>query len=350
LDQTLAGHEAEVRCVAFSPDGRLLASGSTDETIRLWNPKAALPDEPFHAFPAGALGIVRSLDLRHIGVLFTNGIIANWELPAMRQTFTGKTNDFQGFGLVASISNDGTLVAFGHEDGSIAITDLRTHRILTNWVAYRDFARLIVFSHDNSSLLTVDSRQKLKFWELHPLRERWAQTVSVGGGFEISTNNQRIYVGGAGRVTVLDAGTGNQIQSLDTRKPKINYWNVSRDGRMVVTAVASEIKVWSLDSPDEPLATLTLPESSVREVAFTPDAHRLVVLTNDAVKIYDLSTSQEVGSLRTRPSNGFAILEFIDKGNVLAAVTLEGIYTWRAPSWAEVAAAEVNEKNEDWSP
>ena len=359
LEQTLAGHEDDVRCVAFSPDGRVLASGSSDETIRLWNPKAPRAQEPFYPFPSEGYVILNSQGMRHVVVLFTNGTATTWEVPSMRQTLSWKTNDFPKFTLRGCMSSDGTLRAWGGDDGSIAIADLRTRRILTNWVAHENggvqpLAFALAFAYDKSWLLSTALRGKeLKCWELNPLRERWATNINISEVI-VSTNDQRIYVQEAGqeagRVAVLDARTGHEISSLDTHKTQIGSWNVSWDGRKVITTAGSEIKVWSIESPAAPLTTLRVSESITGDVAFSPDARRIIVTGEAAVRIYDLDTGQEIGSLRIversadRWPRSTTRVGFVDDGNVLALATWQGIYTWRAPSWAEIAAAETNEK------
>ena len=82
-------------------------------------------------------------------------------------------------------------------------------------------------------------------------------------------------------------------------------------------------------------------------VAFSPDGRRLATSSvgREAVKLWDLSTHRE---LMTLPGQGsdFAFVAFSPDGQWLAACNTEGqLHLWRAPSWAEIEAAEKRQES-----
>src|SRR5207244_547760 len=135
---TLQGHMSGVRCVAMTADGRLLASGSWDATVRLWDPRSA--SSAGHGTPSGRAlasleghtggvwGAALTADGRLLASGGLDGIIRLSDTPSGRllATLQGQTGGVRG----VTLSADGRLLASGSWDGTIRLWEARSGRPL----------------------------------------------------------------------------------------------------------------------------------------------------------------------------------------------------------------------------
>src|SRR5207237_7782918 len=114
--RTLTGHGGEVLAVAFAPDGRLLASGSSDQTIRLWDPVTGEERKLLR----GHTGAVRTLAFAAHNSQFlasgsADGTIRIWDVTQGREikTLSGRFGAIRGVAFapdgqsLASVGDDG---------------------------------------------------------------------------------------------------------------------------------------------------------------------------------------------------------------------------------------------------
>ncbi len=118
------GHDGEVDSVAFFPDGRELASGSLDETVRVWDTKTG---------------------------------------QAISAPFTGHTASVRSVAVLP----DGRLIASGSGDGTLLIFDSHTGACpLGPIAAHSDFIWSVAFSPDGSRIVTGSKDNTLKVWNI----------------------------------------------------------------------------------------------------------------------------------------------------------------------------------------
>jgi WD40 repeat protein len=144
---SLKGHKESVQCVAFSSDGKTLASGSNDSTVKLWDvetrkEKARLPlgtsfvhDVTFS--PDGKTLVTRT---------GFNGVIKFWDVVSGKEI--GGLAGFKGIGHSVSFTADGDLLAAVGDDGALKFIKVETGKIVATVKAKGGSAPGVVASAD----------------------------------------------------------------------------------------------------------------------------------------------------------------------------------------------------------
>ena len=275
----LKGHQGIVQSVAYSPDGKLLASGSADRTVKLWS------------LPAGTEQATLS---GHEGAVCAAAFIPGESC---------------------------TQLASASEDGTIRIWDLPSGKTTRHLRGHAGAVRCMAVSADGKWLASGGSDGAVKSWDVGSGKELAARTLVPGGvaAVAVSLDGRRIAVGGAdGAVILLDPALQNQ-ETLPLRLAKGQSLTFSADGRRLAAGRRGnpQVIVWDLASRT---AVHTFPGHypDVRGVAFLPDGVRLLSGaidrkgpprgdTEGILTIWNLQTSQPETILRQYPIHALAL-------------------------------------------
>lgn len=268
---TLKGHSELVYSVAFSEDGKFVATGSFDNSIKLWEAPSGKELKTFGG-PAGHQKMVLSVAISPSGQFIASGSADNtlkvWDVPLSTPLRNLATSDAA---TAITTTIDGTKVAVGANDGLIKILTAADFKELFKLEGHHGKVTGLAFTPNGQILASAGADKTVRFWNATN-----GQNIAVVGAHAANVNAVGIHPNGTQAFTVGDDGlfktwtiptAGSKV--LPGHSGSILAMAMSADGNQIVTASADKTVRQTLTAGKE-IRALTGPSTAVSSVALNP--------------------------------------------------------------------------------
>lgn len=337
---TLKGHKERINTLAFSPDNVLLASGGADDSIILWDVR----ERRKHATLTGHRDEIGVLTFSPVGRRLlasgsVDGTVRFWNANTGSELSTFATGHTAWIGGVAFSADDTTLASVTG-NGTVQIWDIKTgHELTAPPIARHDKNEAAAFSSDATLFAshgadsTVRSRGtntrtswrphgEIRLWNLHTGVEL-ATLSQKAKALAFSPDNIILAASDPEKTLLWDVRTGLEISQLDVKQFS-GVVAFSPDGTMLATGgMRDETHLWRVNTGAK-FATLTATVNEFPKVlAFSPDNSILAIgYVNNHIRLWDLKTKQERNTrLAAQEKIWVEILKFSPDGKILLMTT-----------------------------
>jgi WD40 repeat protein/serine/threonine protein kinase len=393
------GERRSERDVAFSPDGRLLASVGWDRLVHLWDTNDWHEVRTFRGHTAPILGVAFSPDGRKLASVSIDGSARLWNVAEGKEIYTLRGHILLVSGV--AFAPDGNSLATSSEDETIKLWDVRTGRERATLRGHGAWVVRVTFSPDGRRLASASFDGTIKIWDVASGQQRctfrghtsnyiscvdfspngrmlasasndgtvklWDATVGSQEARILQFRNQSMPVVRVvfspdgqrlasacrdGTVKLWERASGQEIRTFQGHTSEVWCVAFGPDGMIASGGDAGGIKLWKIASGHEIRTFLKENASRVRNVLFSPDKRLLAATYRDrvgpAIELWDVAGGREALTLRgcTNAQNSIA---FSPDGHRLASTCDDGTIKFWDVAGGRVALTLQNRTRQDSS-
>jgi WD40 repeat protein len=314
----LEGHTGELRAVSYSPNGEIVASASSDKTIKLWRRDGTLI-KTLTEHDSTVSSISFSPDGETIASSSRDKTVKLWKYDG---TLIKSLVATEGMRTV-KFSPDGKLIAAGSGEGKVILWR-SDGTFLKTWQGHKNAVYGVAFSPDSQSIASVGGDDKVNLWNsngtlLKSFKSQGSQQIygvnfSPDGKIIAWTNNNNV---------ILAKLDGTVLKTLKGHTAAVRAISFSNDGEKIASASDDKtVRIWNRDGTS--IHTLIGHTGSIRSVNFNPNGATIASASEDnTIRIWHPNPIV----LKILPHNGIVGKVSISSDDKIVATDSDGMIT-----------------------
>ena len=335
----LETHRNGLLSVSFSPDGKTLASGSGDNTIKLWDVTTGKEIRTLNGLRSPVTSVSFSPDGTILVSGCSNNTITFWDVTTGEEIGTPLKWHSDSVWSV-SFSPDGKTLASGSDDNTIKLLALPSLKEIGTLKGHSSGVKSVSFSPDGKTLASGSGDNTIKLWDLTTGQEIstlkghsdlvWSVSFSPDGKTLASGSSDNT-------IKLWDVITSEQeARNLKGHINSVTSISFSPNGKTLASGSWDKsIKFWDVTTGQEFRTLRCLDSNIVGSVSFSPDGKTLASGCNDKIQLLDLTTGKEIRILNRSYGSGSSVI-FSPDGTTLASESADEIQLWDVTTGKEI--------------
>ena len=324
------GHSNWITSVSYSPQGRILATSSGDKTVKLWDTYTGQCIETLQGHTDWIYSVAFSPSGSILASSSGDKTVKLWDVCTAQclKTLQKHTNWVRS----VAFSPQGNILASGSADHTVRLWDVDTGECIKTLRGHSDRVWSVIFSPDSQILASGSDDHTVRLWDVDTgecfktLHGHTSHVRSVA----FSPDGQVLVSGGEDQVVILwDIYTSQRLKTLQGQASKV--WSVafSPDGQTLATGgLDQKVKLWDVRS-GQCLKTLQGHTRSVCFVTFSPDGRSIASGSADhTVKLWDAETCRCLKALHGHADDVWCVAFSPDGQNIATSSADHTVKLW----------------------